>query len=52
MSCSTKVWPAGSTRPAIVGLVLTVILLAVLADVLIRVIQRGSLPWARKQQPA
>ena len=37
--------------PAIVGLVLTVVL-AVLADVLIRVIQRGSLPWARKQQPA
>jgi osmoprotectant transport system permease protein len=37
--------------PAIVGLVLT-ILLAVLADVLIRIIQRGSLPWARKQQPA
>ena len=37
--------------PAIVGLVLTV-LLAILADILIRVIQRGSLPWARKQQPA
>jgi len=37
--------------PAIVGLVLT-ILLAVLADVLIRIIQRGSLPWARKQQLA
>ena len=37
--------------PLIVGLVLTVVL-AILADVLIRVIQRGSLPWTRKQLSA
>ena len=37
--------------PLVVGLVLTVVL-AILADVLIRVIQRGSLPWARKQLSA
>jgi osmoprotectant transport system permease protein len=37
--------------PLIVGLALTLVL-AVLADILIRIIQRGSLPWARKQQPA